>query len=70
MKHIIRDRRLTAEEAAKHDAIREQIEQEKPEINARIRAPLAARREAAAEHAGISTLGQKIRTAREARGGG
>ena len=63
MKRIIRDRRLTAEEAAKYDAIREQIEQEKPEINARIRAQLATRRKAAAEAAGVPTLGQKLRTA-------
>jgi ribosome-binding protein aMBF1 (putative translation factor) len=68
LKRIIRDRRLTAEEAAKDDAIREQIEQEKPEINARIRAQLAARRKAAAAGAGVATLGQKIRAAREARG--
>lgn len=60
--------RLTAEEAAKYDAIREQIEQEKPEINARIRAQLAARRKAAAAGAGVATLGQKIRAARKARG--
>ena len=68
MKSIVRDRRLTAEEAAKCDAIREQIEQEKPEINARIRAQLAARRKAAAEGTGVPTLGQKLRAAREARG--
>ena len=67
MKRTVRDRHLTAEEAAKYDAIREQIEQEKPEINARIRAQLAGRRKAAAERAGVPTLGQKLRTAREAR---
>lgn len=67
MKRIVRDRRLTAEEAAKYDAIREQIEREKPEINARIRAQLAARRKALADRAGVPTLGQKLRTAREAR---
>ena len=68
MKRIVRDRRLTAEEAAKYDALREQIEQEKPEINARIRAQLAARRRAEADRAGIPSLGQTIRAAREARG--
>lgn len=39
-----RDRYLTPEEAAKYRAIREQIEREKPEINARIRADLAKRK--------------------------
>ena len=68
MKRTVRDRHLTADEAAKYDAIREQIEREKPEINTRIRAQLAARRKAAAKRAGILTLGQKIRAAREARG--
>lgn len=67
MKRIVRDRRLTAEEAAKYDAIRQQIEQEKPEINARIRARLAASRKAGADRAGVPTLGQKLRAARESR---
>lgn len=68
MKRIIRDRMLTPEEAAKYRAIREAIEQEKPEINARIRARLAAKRQAEASRAGESTLGQRIRSAREALG--
>ena len=38
MRRIVRGRRLTAEEAAKYRKIRSQIEQEKPEIEARIRA--------------------------------
>jgi hypothetical protein len=38
-----RDRYLTPEEAAKYRAIREQIEREKPEINARIRTELESR---------------------------
>lgn len=67
MKRIVRDRHLTAEEAAKYDAIRQQIEHEKPEINARIRAQMATRRRAAADGAGVRTLGQKLRTARESR---
>lgn len=67
MKRIVRDRHLTPDEAAKYDAIREQIEQEKPEINARIRAQLAARRKATATRAGVPTLGQKLRSARKAR---
>ncbi len=37
---IIRDRYLTPAEADKYDTIREKIEQEKPEINARIRAQM------------------------------
>lgn len=36
MKRIIRDRCLTPAEAAENNAVRQQIEQEKPEINARI----------------------------------
>jgi hypothetical protein len=56
MERIVRDRRLTAEEAAKYDAIREQIEKEKPEINSRIRARLAARRKAEADRSRNPTL--------------
>jgi len=37
-----RDRRLTPEEAARYRKVREQIEVEKPEINARIRSQLVA----------------------------
>jgi predicted XRE-type DNA-binding protein len=40
--HRTRDRYLTPEEAAKYRKIREQIEEEKPEINARIKAQLQA----------------------------
>ena len=68
MKRTTRNRRLTAEEAAKYRAVREQIEQEKPEINARIRARMARERKAAAGRSGGQTLGQRIRAAREARG--
>ena len=46
MKRITRDRRLTPEEAAKYEAIREEIEREKPEIDSRIR----ERREAEGEN--------------------
>jgi predicted XRE-type DNA-binding protein len=42
IKHLKRDRYLTPEEAAKYRKVREQIEAEKPEINARIRAQLTA----------------------------
>jgi nucleoside 2-deoxyribosyltransferase len=44
MKRIIRDRHLTSEEAAKYKAVRDQVEAEKPEINARILARMAEKR--------------------------
>ncbi len=44
MKRVTRNRHLNPAEAAKHDAIREKIEQEKPEINARIRQRVAEKR--------------------------
>ncbi len=68
MKRIARDRRLTPEEAAKYAAIREEIEQEKPEINARIRKRMASKRKAEVPRPGDQTLGQRIRAAREALG--
>lgn len=68
MKRIARDRHLTAEEAAKYNEIREKIEEEKPEINARIRKRTAAKRKAEAGRSGVQTLGQRIRAAREALG--
>ena len=68
MKRVTRDRRLTPEEAAKYNAIREEIEQEKPEINARIRKRMAQKRKAEACLSGEESLGQRIRTAREALG--
>ena len=42
--HKSRGRYLTPEEAAKYRAIREQIEREKPEIDARNRAELEKRK--------------------------
>ena len=68
MKRITRDRHLTREEAGKYDAVREEIEQEKPEINARIRRRMAAKRKAEADRWGTQTLGRRIRAAREALG--
>lgn len=67
MRRITREQRLTAAEAAKYDAIRKQIDLEKPQIDARIRRRLADRRKVAAAEAGIPTLGQRLRLAREAR---
>lgn len=68
MKRVTRQRRLTPEEAAKYNAIRQQIEQEKPEINARIRKRMADKQDAEASQPGHETLGQRIRTARESLG--
>jgi ribosome-binding protein aMBF1 (putative translation factor) len=68
MNRITRDRHLTPEEAAKYAAIREEIGREKPEINARIRKRLAAKRKAEANQSGDRTLGRRIRAAREALG--
>ncbi len=56
-----RDRRLTAEEAAKYRKIREQIEQEKPEINARIRAHMA-------EVTDLAKIFSELRRVREKQG--
>lgn len=41
MKRIIRDRYLTAEETANYEKIRDEIQAERPEIDARIRAHVA-----------------------------
>lgn len=68
MKRITRDRHLNAEEAAKYKAIRDAIEAEKPEINARIRKRMAEKRKAESEKSGGQTLGQRIRAARETLG--
>lgn len=68
MKRVTRNRRLNPAEAAKYEAIREKIEQEKPEINARIRKRMAEKRRADAARSGSQTLGQRIRSARETRG--
>ena len=68
MKRITRNRRLTPDEAAKYKAVREEVEQEKPEINARIRQRMAQKRRAEADQSGDESLGQRIRAAREALG--
>jgi len=68
MRRIIRNRRLTPEEAAEYRRVRRQVEEEKPQIGARIRARLAQRREEAARRSGKPTVGQRIRAAREALG--
>lgn len=68
MKRATRSRHLTPEEAAKYKAIRGAVEAEKPEISARIRSQMAAKRKAAAHASGDQTLGQRIHAAREAIG--
>jgi DNA-binding Xre family transcriptional regulator len=61
MKRIIRDRRLTAEEAAKYKTVREQVAQELPDLIAR-------------HHERMATLDQlqkllvQLKAAREAKG--
>lgn len=65
MKRVQRDRNLTPDEAAKYDAIRDEIEQEKPEINDRIRKRMAEKRKVNAGRTETKTLGQCIRAARE-----
>lgn len=67
MKRVTRERRLTAAEAARYEKIRNQVDLEKPKIDARIRGRLAARRKDIAGKKGGLSLGQRIRRAREAR---
>ena len=61
MKRIIRDRRLTPEEAAKYRQVREQVEQELPELVARHH-----RRDEILES--LEALFPKLKAAREAKG--
>lgn len=61
MKRIIRSQRLTPEEAAKYKAIREQVEQELPELIARHHA-----RQSLMDQ--LQELLKELRTAREAKG--
>lgn len=68
MRRVSRQRPLTPEEASRYQAVRAEIEREKPEINARIRAQMAARRKTAAQDTGSRTLGECLRAAREAIG--
>ncbi len=61
MKRITRDRRLTAEEAAKYKAIREQVARELPELIARHDERLAGLDQ-------LDQLLQQLKAAREAKG--
>lgn len=67
MKRRIRADRLTPEEIENDRKVRDLIEEEKPEIDARIRRRMAEIRRVEAAGEGIETLGQRIRAAREAR---
>ena len=67
MQRKTRTRRLSPEEIEKDKRVRDRVEQEKPEINARIRGRMAEIRQAKAAGRGRQTLGQRIRAAREAR---
>jgi DNA-binding XRE family transcriptional regulator len=68
MESIVRSEPLSDDEAADEERIREQIEREKPAIAARIRRHMAERRRQEAAAAGMLTLGQRVRAARQARG--
>ena len=61
MKRIIRDRRLTAEEAAKYKTIREQVAGELPELIPRHHERLAAQEQ-------LQELFRQLKAAREAKG--
>jgi ribosome-binding protein aMBF1 (putative translation factor) len=61
MKRITRDRRLTPEEAAKYNTIREQIDQELPDLTARHHARLATLDQ-------LDTVLEQLKAAREAKG--
>jgi len=61
MRRITRDRRLTAEEVSKYRKIREQIEQELPELVARHHDRVAAREQ-------LSRILDQLKAARESKG--
>jgi DNA-binding XRE family transcriptional regulator len=61
MKRVSRGRRLTPEEAAKYRAVREQVEQELPDLIARHHQRAAAQDQ-------LADLLQQLKAAREARG--
>jgi ribosome-binding protein aMBF1 (putative translation factor) len=61
MKRVIRSRRLTSEETAKYKTVREQVEQELPELIARHHARLALQDQ-------LQELLKELRSAREAKG--
>ena len=68
VRRVTNPRKLTADEAAEARRLRELVEKDKDEILAEGRRFLAEKRRRQAAAQGGATLGQKIRTAREARG--
>lgn len=68
IERITRTQKLTPEEAADARRLRELAEKDKEEIVALGRTLLAGKRTRQAASRGVSTLGQTIRAAREARG--
>jgi ribosome-binding protein aMBF1 (putative translation factor) len=67
-RRIVNPKKLTRKQAAEYRRLRERAEEDKPEIMAEGRRLLAAKRQREAATIGASTLGQKIRQAREAHG--
>jgi len=68
VQRVTASRKLTAEEAAEARRLRELADKDKDEIFALGRALLADKHKRQADATGISTLGARIRAAREARG--
>lgn len=68
MKRIIRDRKLTSDEAKKYNSLRSQVELEKPAIMARVRRRLETRSMSSSTSSPDATFGQRIRSARETKG--
>jgi DNA-binding XRE family transcriptional regulator len=68
VRRITNTRKLTADEAAEAGRLRELVEKDKDEIVAEGRRFLAEKRRHRAAAKSATTLGQKIRAAREARG--
>ncbi|HQU45088.1 MAG TPA: hypothetical protein PK867_19900, partial [Pirellulales bacterium] len=68
MQRITGPCKLTAEEAADVRRLRELVEKDKDEIIAQGRELLAEKRREQAAQRGTATLGERIRTAREAHG--
>ena len=68
IRRVVNPQRLAPGQVAEYRRLRQQVEQDKPEILAEGRRLLAAKRQRDAAAIGAATLGQKIRQAREARG--
>src|SRR5438067_506231 len=68
IRRVTNPRKLTSDEAAEARRLRELVDKDKDEISAEGRRLRAERRRQQAAAQGAATLGQKIRTAREAHG--